>query len=253
VFLRLLKQYRSEYVKFNRKEICNILLQGAIVLVLISYLFLRSFWGLIFLFPFADIYMATELKKRNLEKRKQITEEFLELLLLLCNNLRAGYSIENSFEQGYKRMVTLYGEESTIAMILRRVIIARKNQASICEVFISAGKSMKLEDICEFGQIYEIAHKRSGNLTNIMDQTAESLLERMNLQKEMYIKLSERTFEMKIMNAMPFVIMSYIEITSPGYFNAMYDSIPGIVGMLCCLVVYMFAYCQSNRLMRFEI
>lgn len=251
--LKRIKAFQSEYFYYTGKDYLRFLMWGTLVICGLDYFFFRSLWGIVVLLPFADFFLSIEIDRDFQRKRNKAKEEFLELLLLLSNSLRAGYSFENAMEQSYPRILKLFKEDAAITKLLNRAVIAKRNNASVSKVFIESGLAMDIQDITEFGEIYEIAHERSGNLTKIMDQTAESIMERINLQKELYLELSERTFEMKIMCVMPFVIMIYVELTSPGYFDAMYHSFDGAAGMLICLIIYTFSYGLGHRFMRIEV
>ena len=55
------------------------------------------------------------------------------------------------------------------------------------------------------------------------------------------------------MNIMPFAIMLYISMTSPGYFQGLYHSLQGVLVMSVCLLVYVGAYILSIRMISIEI
>lgn len=252
-FLKQIRQDKTDYFIYTKKEKIWLFIKGISVLLLLNYFFLRSLPGMFILIPLIDIFLSEEAKKKRLNDRKEAKEQFLELLLLLSNGLRAGYSVENSIKKTYPRICNLYGKRAPVARLIENALIAQNNSQPIAQVFINAGKEMKIKDMREFGEIYEIAHKRSGNMTVVMDKTAESIMDRLNVQRELYLELSEKMYEMKVMTAMPFVIMLYMEITSPGFFDPMYHTLSGKVLMIICLVIYTTAYCLSGKLVRFEI
>ena len=76
---------------------------------------------------------------------------------------------------------------------------------------------------------------------------------RAETKKEIAVMLSARILEQKIMNGMPFLIILYITVTSPGYFAACYSSAAGNILMTGCLSLYLFAYFLSCRLVEVEV
>ena len=50
--------------------------------------------------------------------------------------------------------------------------------------------------------------------------------------------LASRIFEQKIMNLIPFLIVLYIDLTSPGFFSVMYRTWMGRGVMTMCLAAY---------------
>ena len=75
-----------------------------------------------------------------------------------------------------------------------------------------------------------------------MERTAESISSKAETQKEIEALLSARKLEQKIMSAMPFLLMLYMNVTSPDYFDGLYHSVPGVILMSICLLLYLMAY-----------
>ena len=63
---------------------------------------------------------------------------------------------------------------------------------------------------------------------------------------------AEKRFEQKIMNLMPFFIVFYVDVTSPGFFEPMYRTAAGRVVMTACLGMYLAACVISQRILQIE-
>ena len=55
------------------------------------------------------------------------------------------------------------------------------------------------------------------------------------------------------MNMVPFFIIFYISISSPGFFDVLYHNPFGIVLMSICMVVYMAAYLMSEKIVNISV
>ena len=55
------------------------------------------------------------------------------------------------------------------------------------------------------------------------------------------------------MNLVPFLIISYISMTSTGFFDVLYHNAVGIAIMTVCLVVYVAAYRLSEKIVDIEV
>jgi hypothetical protein len=55
------------------------------------------------------------------------------------------------------------------------------------------------------------------------------------------------------MNLFPIFIVLYIDSTSPGFFNLMYSTLIGRAVMTVCLIIYLFAYYLSGKLLDIEL
>ena len=60
--------------------------------------------------------------------------------------------------------------------------------------------------------------------------------------------LSARKLEQRVMNAMPFLIVWYVEAGTPGYFDMLYGNLTGAAIMTVCMGVYLAAYVLSERI-----
>ena len=64
---------------------------------------------------------------------------------------------------------------------------------------------------------------------------------------------AEKQFEQKIMNLVPYLIVFYIEFSSPGFFSQMYATAVGRVVMTGCLSVYVSACLLALKILNIEL
>ena len=62
-----------------------------------------------------------------------------------------------------------------------------------------------------------------------------------------------KQFEQKIMNLIPFFLVLYGDVSSPGFFDMMYQTGAGRGIMTGCLVLYAAAYALAGRILRIEV
>lgn len=224
-----------------------------LVMMLLDYFFYRSLWALLPLCGIGAGYYQMEKRIQCRKKKETAREEFKELMLAAATGQKAGYSAENAFLSSYQDMKGLFGEDSSVCRILRFLKSGRENNTSFSALWKQMGSRMHLEEITEFAQVYEISQKSSGNMAEVMEKTADIIVQKIETEKEIAVLLSAKRLEQKIMNGMPFVIMSYINITSPSYFQGLYHSFAGALIMSFCLFVYLCAYVLSVHMISIEI
>lgn len=237
----------------TQKEYSIIVMKGILVIVLLNYLFYRSLWALLPLILVGILYIKIEKTHLLKSKRAKAKEQFKELLLLTATGQKAGYSVENAFLSAYGEMELLYGQDSSICQMLVLLKRGKENNVSFSQMWRKIGRWTDIPEIQEFSQIYEIAQSSSGNMTSIMEKTADILIQKLEVEKEINVMLSGKKMEQKIMNIMPIAIMLYMEITSPGYFDSMYHVSAGVLVMSMGLLVYLGAYALSLRMIAIEI
>ena len=82
----------------------------------------------------------------------------------------------------------------------------------------------------------------------MIDAACSSISRRLAVEEEMETLLSARKLEQRVMNAMPFMIVWYVEVSNPGYFDMLYGNLTGAVLMTICLGVYLAAYALSEKI-----
>lgn len=205
------------------------------------------------LIPVGVLYFRLECGNLIRKKQDQVREQFVELLRFTVTSLRAGYSVENAFLDSYADLEKLYGERSVICKILRRFAIARQNHRPFAETWRMVGEELRVTEIREFSEIYETAYHHSGNLSSVMEQTSQIIMEKTELRRELFLLMASRRMELRIMTAMPFAIMAYIQWTSPGFFDELYHNTPGRMLMTGILFLYLTGYVWAWKITRMEL
>ncbi len=227
--------------------------KSIIVVFILNYFFYQSLWAFLPLSGIGFLYFQLERKLLLDKKKETVREQFKELMLLVSTSQRAGFSAENSFISSFNDLEALYGKDSSICQIIMMLKSGRENNIAFSKLWRQIGESLNIEEIREFSQVYEISQNSSGNMASVMDKTADIIIRKIETEKEIAVLLSARKLEQKIMNIMPFAIMLYISMTSPGYFQGLYHSLQGVLVMSVCLLVYVGAYILSIRMISIEI
>lgn len=238
---------RSGYLKIRKVEWIILIAKVFGTMALLDYFFYRSIWALpVLLIPgvlFGRLCYG-ELINR---KQNEASNQFKELLLCSATELRAGYSMENALLNTTKDIKKLFGTDSFVYRLLQEIYVCRRNNCPIHEVFEQSGKAIGVDEVRDFGQLYRIAYQRSGELGEVLQRAAESIVDKLKLRNEIFMTINERLFEMKIMTLMPFLIMLYVTLTAPTYFDVMYHNLKGIMIMTVVMLIYMGAYAYARR------
>lgn len=238
---------------FSKKEWAFYLLQGILLVALVSYFFYRSWAAFFALLPVICLYVRgkkTELAKRQ---RQELSVQFKDMVLSVAASQKAGYSMENAFREAYKDMELLYGAGSIICEEIRGIILGLDNHVVLEKLLYSLGARSHQPDIVQFAEVFVIAKRSGGNMTEILTKTAATIEQKIETDKEIQLMVSSKKMEQKIMNAVPFLIIFYIGTTSKGFFDALYHNTAGVLIMTVCLFVYAGALCLSRRMVEIEV
>ena len=246
-------RYKKQLTWVNTKEKIFLIGKSIFVILLFDYFFYRALWAFFPLSFLGYLYYQMEIKSLTKKKKAMAKEQFKELMFLVSTGQRAGYSAENAFLSGYQEMKNMYGENSSICQMLSVLKNGGENHIPLTRIWKKIGESAGIQEIQEFAEVYEISYTSSGNMSAVMERTAGIIVQKLETEKEIDVMLSARKMEQKIMNGMPFFIMLYINFTSPGYFDALYQTATGAAIMSICLLIYLTAYMISQKLVDIEV
>ena len=110
-----------------------------------------------------------------------------------------------------------------------------------------------LAEIQEFADIFAIARRSGGNLTEIIYETAATISEKIDVEKEIQVLTSAKRLEQNIMSVVPFAIILYVSVTSEGYFDVLYTTAVGRIVMTGCFAVYATAYMLGVKITKIQV
>lgn len=220
---------------------------------LFAFAFYRSPIAFLVMVPMGLVYPLYEKRRLRDHRLVVLASEFKESMVVLAGALSAGYSVENAIVTSRGELVLLYGENSLIAEEYSYIIQQMRTNRSVEHLFQEFADRSGLEDIQSFAEIFSVAKRSGGDLSGIMRHTAEVIRDKMQVKEEIRTMTASRRFEQKIMNLIPFFIVFYVELSSPGFFDQMYGTLMGRVLMSGCLSMYLVSVVLSGRILRIEV
>lgn len=194
-----------------------------------------------FLLPIWFVLFGLEIVELKKKKQFQLECLFQDFLVGLSTSVRAGYSLENAFENAMKELILLHGAGNLLVQEMKRVSRARREGARLEAMLVDAGINLECEDMRELGEVLHIATRVGGSLSKTIGETTKVLHERHTLRQEIEDLLAGRKLEAKIMECIPFCLTMYVEIGTPNYFEPLFGNIYGVVMMSLCLMAYLVA------------
>lgn len=245
----------SDYNKYqySRQERVKYFVQGALIGIIVGYLFYSNIIGMLLLMPYGFYYLKKK-KKDLIEERKwQLNLEFRDSLLSLSSALNAGYSIENAFEQAVLDLKLMYDDDSLIVVEFEGMVNQIRMNITIEQILEDFAQRTDVEDVSIFSAVFTTAKRTGGDLIKIIRNTGNTIGDKIEIRREINTMITSKRFESKIMSVIPFGIILYLRIFSPGFLNPLYNNILGVIIMTILLMVYIFAYKMSGNIMNIEV
>ena len=247
------REFYGEKSALTKGEQLRCSAQALAVSVLLGMFFYRSFAAVFFMLPAGFYYLTMTGRRKEKEKKQRLRNEFKEAILSVAANLRAGYAVENAFRETFQEMKMLYGKEAAICVELYRIVQGLANRISIELLMGEFAKRTKLAEIQEFADIFAIAKRSGGNLTEIIYETAGIIGGKIEVEKEIQVLTAAKRLEQNVMSLIPFAIILYVSVTSAGYFDVLYTSAAGRAVMTFCLVLYGTGYVLGGKIAEIQI
>lgn len=183
------------------------------------------------------------------ERRWRLTLQFKDAIGSLSSFLGAGYSLENAVFAVADELNHLYGSSAMIteefSLIGKQLRLNKPAEVPLADFAKRSGS----EEIRNFMEVFRIARRSGGELCSIIEHTASVIGDRISVTEEINNLTAARRYEQKIMNLMPFAIILYIDLSSEGFFDVMYQTLPGRLVMTVCLLCYGLACLLSQRIL----
>lgn len=215
----------------------------------VAYAFYRSTRVFLLLSPLGLLYPIYYRRQLCKKRKERLKSEFKEGVLILAASLSAGYSIENALAASVTELNMLYGSQGMLAAefadMARQIGLNRTAE----QAFENFAERSGIEEIRSFVQVLTVAKRSGGELVAIMSRTADSIRDKIQVHEEIRTMTASRRLEQRIMNLLPFFIIIYIDMTSPGFFDLMYTTATGRLLMTGCLTIYIAAIWLSGRIL----
>lgn len=247
----MIKNYNSYHYSFG--ENVFITLQGVLIIMVLGYVFYQSIFGMILLSPIILLIRRIQ-RKRKIEKRKwQLNIEFREAILSLSAALSAGYSVENAFEEAFRDLKLLYGENALIMQELSYLINQIRMNITTERALMEFGQRSGIEDIICFAEIFATAKRTGGDLIKIIKTTSNTISDKIEVKREILTLLSAKRYEANIMRMIPIVIIFYLQLSSPDFLKPLYHNLFGILVMTVLFIIYIGAYYLIEKIIAIEV
>lgn len=240
--------FNTNSYRLSNKELIYAYFEAIAVISILGYFFYRSVVITFFSYPLSLFYVQYKKKELKEKHRQELQIQFKDALESVKSSLEAGYSLENAFIDAYKDMFVFYGEKAAITKELFIIKMGLSNNCSLIPLLHSMGDRSDIEDIRDFANVLVIGKQTGGNINEIICSFVEIIEEKTSVLEEISTMIAAKRFEQKILNVIPFFIIFYVEISSKGFFDSLYNNLFGRIIMTICLLLYLISIYMSKRI-----
>lgn len=191
---------------------------------------------------------------RKAKKQKaDLLTGFVEMLHYLTSNLRAGYSLENSFIETRKNLILELNEDNPIINEINIIVSKLKINISIEEILYDFALKCNNEDISTFVDVFNYSKRSGGNMVKIIQNTENIIREKVDLKRDIDLLIAGKKLEFRIMCLIPFFIIAYMRISFSKFLDSLYGNMFGIIVMSISLGLIIISYYLGNKIVDIKI
>ena len=229
---------KEEKKGYSQRWILVAVGKGIVLGCLIARLFYQSLFGLLFVpigIAFALFREKRVMRQKEIRKEQQL---FAEYLGFLKEALQVGYSLEQAVGEAKKGLLTTERKNSCFLQSVTRLQRKMKLGMAVEEAFGEWAKEALCEDIKDFSEVLFIAKRTGGAVQQVITNTERMIRDKQETLRYIQSVLHSREYEAKIMKAMPFVMLAYLQLFMPGFLDPLYHGVTGTCVMSAVLALY---------------
>lgn len=243
----------------SAKEKMTYYLVGSIAVFLLGQVFYRS---VILSCIAIGVYMFVITKwpqiitNELMEKRKdKLRIQFKDALQAIVSELSAGKSFGNILRDGsiVQNLKILHSENAPIVKEFEHMTREIRNNVDEESLLRDFADRSGINDIANFVDVFTICRKQGGNINQVARNTANVIIEKMNIYEEIITTISQKKQEQKVMTILPLGMVMVMSVMAPDYMSPMYTSFLGRIVMTLAILVITGAYFISKKMMNIEV
>ncbi|WP_339267735.1 type II secretion system F family protein [Paenibacillus sp. FSL K6-1330] len=217
-----LPDYGVYHLSLRQRTGCVIL--GGLLFFFIGYLFYHNLI-LSLLLGTGGLTVPKFWRRFMLEiRRKTLNLHFKQALYSLSSSLSAGRSVENGFRDAVQDLLLLDPGGNSDLIFELKVIVSRLEYGEPIETALQDfARRAGMEDLTNFADVFSTCKRTGGDLVEVVRRTSSVIGEKLDIQQEISVMIAQKRFESKALLAAPFLLLLFMNMTSPDYMESMYS------------------------------
>ena len=180
-------------------------------------------------------------------ERKRFEAQLPDTLNLISTSLRAGYSMLQSVEAVASEASEPTGRE------FKRAINETRLGRSPVDALKDVAERMSSQDFDWAVLAISIQREVGGNLAEVLQTAADTMLQRNRLRREMKALTAEGRISAIVLGALPFFLFAFLFTTNRSYLQPMLDNTVGRIAMGGVLLLITAGIVWLNKIVTVEV
>ncbi|MDD2370982.1 MAG: type II secretion system F family protein [Firmicutes bacterium] len=239
--------------KINLNKINSRLFQFILICFFISLLyFILLTENIIFAFIISclTIFLVPYFQRLIIKRTKyRMIIEFQDFIYLLNGSLQGGNSYDNALVETKFNLFSMYGDDTLLGKELEKIIYWNKIGIGYEKGFLMLEEEYKIGFFKEFSTVLNITRNKGGNFKEVLEQTNNTLSERLEIEREIGTLLAKQRIEVLMLRVIPFIMMLGLKFIYPEMIIFLTTSILGGITFFGVGLIFALSFYISNKLM----
>lgn len=192
-------------------------------------------------------------QKQIIEKRrKNLRDQFRNMLEGLVTSLGAGNNVPDSFSAVYDDLKIQYESDAYIVKELEIILEGIRHNVPVENIIMDFGKRSGIDDIKTFANVFNISYRKGGNIKDVIRNTHDIISEKIAIAEDIETTVTSGKLDQKIMLVMPIVLISIIKFMSPE-FAENFTTLAGIISTTIAIACFVGAYYLGKSMLDIKI
>ncbi len=170
-----------------------------------------------------------------------------DMLILLSNSLRSGYSLLQSIETVSKDMPPPMADE--FVRVVREIGLGLTIEEALAHMLLR----IQSEDLDMVITAINIQHEVGGNLSEILDTIAETIRERVRIKGQIKALTAQQRLSGNVVAILPIALGTFLFIFNPTYLSRMFTETCGIIMLVTGGFTILLGYFAIRKITDIEV
>jgi tight adherence protein B len=180
-------------------------------------------------------------------RRRRFNVQLVDALSHMSNALRAGFSINQSFE------TVVQNGENPIAQEFEVMLQQIRLGMGFNEAMQNMEQRVGSEDLNLVITTIDIARKTGGNLTEVFDRISLTIRERMRIENRVRTLTAQGRLQGIVVGTMPIALAAILTFIKPGMMLPFFQSRTGIISVIAVIIMLICGGLLIRKIIRIDV
>jgi len=185
--------------------------------------------------------------RRQATRLSTFNRQLVDVVERLVGSLRSGYGLSQAVEWVAKQLANAGGGENG------RMVGEMRLGGSLAQALDSMVRRLDSDDLALIVTAIQIQYEVGGSLADILETVAETIRERVRIQREIRVLTAQQRFSGYVLIALPIGLAIFLYIMNPQYEGRLFEPGPTLCIPIAAGIMMVVGYLIMRRIVQIEV